>query len=427
MKHILFTQIAGKSVGYYALLGWLGAFAAAAMGATWYMEHNGHYVTGMDNQIVWGMPHVFAVFLIVAASGALNVASISSVFGRVMYKPLARLSALLALALLAGGLAVLVLDLGRPDRLIVAMTSYNFKSIFSWNIYLYTGFFGVIGIYLWMMMERRMNRFTRIAGLAAFIWRLALTTGTGSIFGFLVARQAYDAAIMAPMFIVMSFSFGLAVFILVLMAISKGTSRPLGDAIMGKLRNLLGVFVAGVLYFVVVQHLTNLYATEHHGVEAFILLNGGIYTGLFWIGQILIGGIVPLALLYHPVTAKDRTMTGLAAAMIILGGLTQIYIIIIGGQAYPLVIFPGYEVSSSFFDGQINAYTPSLPEIVLGLGGVAIALLIVAIALKVLPFLAESLADIDIDPHYVAPPDVIVETMDDVAEASNDEKASEPA
>ena len=418
MKHILFTQIDGKSKGYYALLGWLGAFVAAAMGATWYMEHNGHYVTGMDNQIVWGMPHVFAVFLIVAASGALNVASISSVFGRVMYKPLARLSALLALALLAGGLAVLVLDLGRPDRLIVAMTSYNFKSIFSWNIYLYTGFFGVVGVYLWMMMERRMNRFTRVAGFVAFTWRLALTTGTGSIFGFLVARQAYDAAIMAPMFIVMSFSFGLAIFILVLMAINKGTSRPLGDAIMGKLRNLLGVFVAGVLYFVTVQHLTNLYATEHHGVEAFFLLDGGIYTGLFWIGQILIGGIAPLALLYHPVTAKNRTMTGLAAAMIILGGLIQIYIIIIGGQAYPLVIFPGYEVSSSFFDGQINAYTPSLPEFVLGLGGVAIALLIVAVALKVLPFLAESLADVDIDPHYVAPPEPVVAAIEDVAEGS---------
>ncbi len=108
----------------------------------------------MSNQIVWGTPHVFAVFLIVAASGALNVASISSVFGKTPYKPLARLSGLLAIALLVGGLAVLVLDLGRPDRLIVAMTNYNFKSIFAWNIFLYTGFMAIVGVYLWMMMER---------------------------------------------------------------------------------------------------------------------------------------------------------------------------------------------------------------------------------------------------------------------------------
>ncbi len=62
---------------------------------------------------------------------------------------------MLAVALLVGGLAVLVLDLGRPDRLIVAMTNYNFKSIFAWNIILYTGFMAIVAVYLWMLMERR--------------------------------------------------------------------------------------------------------------------------------------------------------------------------------------------------------------------------------------------------------------------------------
>ena len=197
MKKIYFSEISGNSLGYLAIIAGLGLLVALGFGAFLYMEHNGHWVTGMNNEIVWGLPHVFAVFLIVAASGALNVASISSVFSKTAYKPLARLSGLLSLALLAGGLAVLVLDLGRPDRLIVAMTYYNFKSIFAWNIYLYTGFFVIVIIYLWMMMERKMNGFTKAAGTTAFIWRLALTTGTGSIFGFIVARQLYDSAIYA--------------------------------------------------------------------------------------------------------------------------------------------------------------------------------------------------------------------------------------
>jgi len=111
---------------------------------------------------------------------------------------------------------VLVLDLGRPDRLIVAMTYYNFKSIFAWNMILYNGFFAIVGVYAWFMLDRTM-------GIAAFGWRLALTTGTGSIFGFLVARSGYDMAMMAPMFVIMSFSFGLAIFILVLLASYNGT------------------------------------------------------------------------------------------------------------------------------------------------------------------------------------------------------------
>ena len=400
MKKIAFSEIEGRSGGYLALLGILGAFILAALGATYYMEHHGHYVTGMNNQVVWGTPHVFAVFLIVAASGALNVASISSVFNKTAYKPLARLSGLLSLALLAGGLMVLVLDLGRPDRLIVAMTYYNFKSIFAWNIILYNGFFVIVGVYLWMMMERRMNKYTHAAGMSAFLWRLILTTGTGSIFGFLVARQAYDAALMAPMFIVMSFSFGLAIFLLVTMAAYKWTDRPFGDALFRRLKNLLGVFVAGVLYFVMVFHLTNLYATEHHGVEAFILRDGGIYTQLFWIGQILAGSLLPLLLFYHPTWGKSRSLVGLGALLVIIGGLIQMYLIIIGGQAYPLELFPGKEVSSTFSDGMINSYAPSLPEVVLGVGGFAIALILVALAVKVLGFLPNSLADEDVDPHH---------------------------
>ena len=258
MSREIHKRIEGRSPAFLALIAGLGILVLLGMGSAWTMEHNGHVITGMSNRIVWGMPHVFAVFLIVAASGALNVASISSVFGRTAYKPLSRLSVVLAIALLVGGLSVLVLDLGRPDRLIVAMTTYNFRSIFAWNIYLYVGFIAIAGVYLWLMMERSLNRFSKPAGMVAFIWRLALTTGTGSIFGFLVARQAYDAAVMAPLFIAMSFAFGLAIFILVIMFTSGGTGRELGEAMVRRLKNLLGIFVGAVLYFTIVQHLTNI-------------------------------------------------------------------------------------------------------------------------------------------------------------------------
>ena len=223
---VAFREIDGTSGGYWLLIAVLGVVTAAGLAGAWTMEHHGHVVTGMTNQIVWGMPHVFAVFLIVAASGALNVASIASVFGKQLYKPLAPLSGLVAIALLAGGLMVLVLDLGRADRLVVAMTHFNFKSIFAWNIFLYTGFFAIVAAYVWTMMERRMNRYSTGVGFSAFLWRLVLTTGTGSIFGFLVARQAYDSAVLAPMFIALSFSYGLAAFLLVLVAAYGWTGRP---------------------------------------------------------------------------------------------------------------------------------------------------------------------------------------------------------
>jgi molybdopterin-containing oxidoreductase family membrane subunit len=71
----------------------------------------------------------------------------------------------------------------------------------------------------------------------------------------------------------------------------------------------------------------------------------------------------------------------------LLGGLAHMYVIIIGGQSYPLSLFPGMEVSSSFQDGQFATYLPTLPELLLGLAGVSIAMFMTGFALKLLPFL----------------------------------------
>lgn len=390
---IALRQLEGRSPGYWALVAVLTAVSGVGLLAAWYMEHHGHVVTGMNNQVVWGLPHVFAVFLVVAASGALNVASMASVFGKTAYKPMAPLSALLAIALLAGGLAVLMLDLGRPDRLIVAMTHYNFKSIFAWNVILYSGFMGLVVVYLWTMMERRMNPYASAAGLAAFVWRLLLTTGTGSIFGFLIGRQAFGSALMGPMFIVYSLSYGLAIFLLVLLAVSRWTARPLQPAMQARLTRLLAILVAAAAYFVLVYHLTNLYFAKQHGLERFLLLDGGLYPQLFWLGQLGVGSLLPLVLLLAPQTRDSRAMLALAAVLVVLGGLAQMYVTIIGSQAFPLQIFPGYEVSSSFADGVVNTYTPSLPEWLLGIGGMGIVGVMVVLALKWLAFLPERLDD----------------------------------
>ncbi len=399
---IRFAEIDGKSPQFWALLAALGAVILVGLFAALNMEHHGHIITGMTNQIVWGTPHVFAVFLIVAASGALNVASIGSVFAKTPYKPLGRLSGVLAIMLLAGGLMILVLDLGRADRLIVAMTYYNFKSIFAWNIILYNGFFAIVGVYLWMMMDKTVKKYSSRAGFVAFLWRLILTTGTGSIFGFIVARQGYDAAILAPTFVINSFAYGLAIFLLVLFAAYKWTGRELGDVLVDRLRKLLAVFVGAVLYFVIVFHLTNLYATEHHDFEKFILLGhngGGVYATIFWVGQVLIGIVLPLAILLSPSTGANQKLIGVASILVIIGGLAQMYVTIIGGQAFPLVLFPGMIESSSFHDGQVAHYAPSSWEVMLGLGGVALSIAATTFALKVLPLLPQSLANAVVDPH----------------------------
>jgi len=406
MKRIVYREWRLAPQRYWALLALLGVVAGIGGLAFWYMEHHGHWVTGMTNQVIWGTPHIFAVFLIVAASGALNVASIGTVFGKKVYQPLGRFSSLLAVALLAGGLMVLVLDLGRPDRLIVAMTTYNFRSIFAWNVFLYTGFMVIVIAYLVTMVERKLSAFYKHIGTFAFVWRLLLTTGTGSIFGFIVARQAYDTAVLAPMFIAMSFLYGLAIFILVLMFAFDQDNRPIGPAMINRLKNLLGIFIGAVLFFILVYFLTKLYGAKNYDLVSFFLVDGGRYTVAFWIGWMLLGLLAPLGIVYHPVLGQDKAWVVAACALIVIGGLASMYVIIIGGQAYPMQLFPDKTIlASGFYDGvggRSAAYVPSIPELLLGLGGVAVALIITAVGIRVLQFLPESLADKDVDPHAAA-------------------------
>ena len=68
--------------------------------------------------------------------------------------------------MLAGGLTVLMLDLGRPDRVIVAATHFA-SSVFAWNVLLYSGMAAIVALYLWTLLERRMNRYAKAAGIAA--------------------------------------------------------------------------------------------------------------------------------------------------------------------------------------------------------------------------------------------------------------------
>ena len=363
---------------YRLTLAGLAALAALGAAAAHRMDAAGHHITGMNNTVVWGAPHVFALALILAASGALNAASMASVFGAPAYRPLARLSALLAAALLTGGLLILLLDLGRPERLVIALTHYNFTSVFAWNLILYAGFIGLAAAYLHALFTPPTGRRLRITAALALIWRIVLTTGSGAIFGVLVARPGYHAAMLLPLFIAMALALGGAAFALTAAALSRWHG-DIDAAARAHQARLLAWFIAAQLFLTAALHLVNLYDPARADFARFVLLSGGVYTALFW-AQALLGGALPLALLLSP----GRHLRA-AAALVIGGGLAHLSVIIIGGQALPMPIFPGRRVAGAL--GEVAPYTPSLPELLLGLGGAATALLLLLGALRILPSL----------------------------------------
>ena len=166
----------------------------------------------------------------------------------------------------------------------------------------------------------------------------------------------------------------------------RWSGYPISTELSVKLRRLSALFILAGLYLVALQHLTNLYMAHHQGIERFLLVDGGVYPWLFWLGFVLCGAIVPAWwFLDRRFSNPVWTLTG--ALMVIIGGLCHLYVIIIGAQAYPLRLVSGYRVNSGFYDGEITPYLPTLPEFALGIGAVSLALLMTMVAVRVLPFL----------------------------------------
>lgn len=113
-----------------------------------------------------------------------------------------------------------------------------------------------------------------------------------------------------------------------------------------------------------------------------------MYPALFWIGFVALGSLLPAWLLFHPRWGGARG-TLAASALVVLGAFAFLYVFIIGGQAYPLDMLPGFEMRSAFGDGQVAHYRPSVPELMLGLGGVGAAFVFTAVGMRALDFLPQ--------------------------------------
>jgi len=138
---------------------------------------------------------------------------------------------------------------------------------------------------------------------------------------------------------VLSFAWGLAVFHVVQKVIYAWNDKTLDPAILQRTKNLLGVFVVGSLYMVATYHFTNMYFAHQQGLRTVHparrwRLSDPVLVGLYRARQ-------PAALLLifvrlFPVTRAPW----LRPLLVVLGGFALLYVFIIGGQAYPLNIFP---------------------------------------------------------------------------------------
>ncbi|VAX25270.1 hypothetical protein MNBD_NITROSPINAE04-411 [hydrothermal vent metagenome] len=384
---IRYRRIEGRSKEYYVFMAVSGAIALMAPVSAYILFLKGHNITGMNNQVPWGMPIVMAVYLIGASAGSLVLSALSSVFGKNEYKPFSRMASLLAILLIVSALMAIIMDWGRPDRVLVPFFHFQPRSMFSLNAILYNAYMGVGFLYLLAQFKEN-EKWTKILGLAAVFIAIGVHSGTGAIFGFVYVRELYNSPLLAPSFIAAALSSGTAMMIIVLYHTFKATGRKLDDKLMYSLAKLMGVFILVVAYFIFIENATRSYAPKNYEAASFLLLHGGKYTAYFWIGLIFMGLLAPALIVFNKSTNRSIKWILGASWMQLIGVLFERYIIVIPAQIMPIEFFPDKEiVSSSFLDGQYAHYSVSLIEWTYSLGLIGVVVFGYGLAIRLWPML----------------------------------------
>ncbi len=378
-----FVPIEGKSRGYYVLVAVLAVLALAGLTSFAISYIQGHQVFGSSNVIPWGMPIVLTIYLIGLSAGSLILSSLTYVFGREEYRPIAKMAVFLAIVLIFGAMLSIAIDLGRPEkfwRLFMFFYLNNMTSMFAINGILYGGYFVISLVYLGSIFANQ-PRFTRIMGIIAVCWAVLVHMGTGAIFGFIAAREAWVSPIKPFEFLAAALTSGIALLIVAVILTLKFSGREVRRETITSLGRMLSIFIIILLVLVFIDKLTHFYS-PHRGPTVYML--AGHFSWIFWAFQIGMGAVIPLAILFNPRLNKTIRGVALAAVSVVIGVFFERYYLVIPGAAYPQHYYPG-KIEGVW--GAVGSFPLTPCEMTLSVGIVALLGLLYVLGLKYLELL----------------------------------------
>jgi Ni/Fe-hydrogenase subunit HybB-like protein len=380
---LTFQSIDGRSRGFFIFLMIVAAFAIAGFVGFMISYIGGHQFLGSSNAVPWGMPIVIAIYLIGLSAGSLILSSLTYVFGKEEYRPIARLAVFLAIVLIFGALVGIALDLGRPEkawRLFMFFVLNNMRSMFAINGILYGGYF-LIGVFYLGFIFAEKHQYTRTMGIIAVCWAALVHMGTGAIFGFIAARPIFYSPIKPFEFLAAAMVSGLALLMIAVVLVFRLTKRQLNPAIIFSLSRLLLVLIVVLAVMVFIDKLTHLYSPHR---DPTLWLFTGPFSWMFWGLQVGCAYLLPIIILAQGRLRKDLRWVMAAAVLVVIGIFGERISLVIPGTAYPLPFYPG-KIEGIW--GAAGIFPITIVELLMSLGIFALMGLLFLLGLKYLELL----------------------------------------
>lgn len=388
---ILFRPVERTGRAFYLTLTLLITLIFWAIYAYQFQYQEGLGVTGLARPIFWGVYITNFVFFIGISHAGTLISAILRLAKAEWRRSITRSAEVITVLVLFFGVGNILMDLGRPDRMLNIIKYSQFQSPLLWDVSSITIYLTASSIYLYLplipdialLRDRNGKRrwFYRILALgwrgterqhrllekgisfmAILVIPIAVSVHTVVSFVFAMTIQPmWHSAIFGPYFVAGAIFSGIAALIIAMNIIRKvyHLEEYLRPVHFNHLGVLLLVMTLLWFYFTFTEYLTTYYGGEPIHMRIFWMKFTGGFAPYFW-GMFLFCFVIPLPILSFK---KTRTPLGtlIASISVIIGMWLERYVIVVPTLTNPrlpnemVIYFPTW-IEWSMFAGCISFF-----------------------------------------------------------------------
>ncbi len=387
-KRIRLTAFQGwaLTLGILSLAGGVGGVLVFARGLS---------LTNLSDLVPWGLWITIDLSVIALSAGAFLLSAAVYLLGLKRYQPLARTAVFIGLIGYSMAMLTLLLDIGRPDRFWHALVYWNPHSPL-WEVTMCVVlYFSVLIMEVapifgqsvwvrarWPSLAQRLesaHRFAPLLAIAGLGLSMLHQSSLGATYGVLKARPVWYRPGLAVLFIVSAMAAGPALTVLASWIAARLSPRANTDAeLLDRIALFVGWVLAAYLYLRFWDVLAMSYTFEPGRSEGLHVLTRGPLAFNFWLGEILLGILVPMIILLSDRLRRHELLRAFALFLVV-GGLvayrwdTNIVGLMVTMTGIPQQLAPMYV-----------SYKPALIEWVAGIGVIAYGLLAFTLGVRYL-------------------------------------------
>jgi Ni/Fe-hydrogenase subunit HybB-like protein len=366
---------------YYSWMGLLTIVCLLGINAYARQFAYGLVVTGMSDQVSWGVYIANFTFLVGVAAAAVMMVIPVYIYDNEELHDLVIFGELLAVAAILMCLAFVTVDLGRSDRfwhLIPGIGQFNFPaSMLSWDVIVLNGYL-LLNVHIcgYLLYCRYRNRkparwFYIPFVFIAIVWAVSIHTVTAFLYVGLGGRPFWNSAIVGPRFLASAFTAGPALIILALQIIRRVTNYHITDRALLTLRSIVQVSMLINVFLLANEVFKEFYSGNLHVASSKYLYLGlhGHHALVPWIWTAIGFNLTAMVLLVLPLSRSLKWLN-FTCVLCIVGIWIE--------KGMGLVI-PGFIPTPL---GEMVEYRPSLNETLVCFGIWAFGLLCYTIFLR---------------------------------------------